>query len=54
MRTGVGLLPEYRRFAMLTEMQPPADGSLPQTMILVIQTSFDVPGWQCPLAIRGY
>ena len=51
MRTGVSLLPEYRRFAMLTEMQPPADGSLPQELILTIQVSPQAPGWQCPVRV---
>ncbi len=54
MRTGAGLLPEYRRFAMLTEMQPPADGSLPQRLILTIQTAPDRPGWQCPITVEGF
>ncbi len=51
-RTGIGLLPEYRHFAMLTEMQPLDGGYLPQRMILAIQTRPNEPGWQCPVEIE--
>jgi len=52
-RTGKTLQPEYHHFVMLTEMRPPDDGSLPDEMILIIQTAPNAPGWQCPLTIGG-
>jgi len=52
-RTGIGLLSEYHSFAMLTEMKPPDDGTLPQRMTLAIQISPDQPGWQCPVDISS-